>query len=372
MLADLIEQATKAIQHYEQRGQRPTERETIDKLVLPFMEHVLGADYHDPATVTAEFDADIGPSKGEKVDYAIHRGGKPVILIECKALDTSLDGKTAQLQRYIGALPQVSLGLLTDGRHYRFHADLDNPNILDAEPFLSVDLLNLTPSDEERLKLFHMDRLDVEEVKNIGRGWKTVASLVQALENEWKEPSDGYITHFAKPLYKKGPMFESVRRLFADYLKEAHDIFLRRQTESEEKVRSKDTGLDQDTQPLPELEVPSPEGWQRLTDLEIQASVPPQRIRFADGSTSQAGSWMALFRAVTLKLDSGGHFHPDTVPTELCKLIYPASQKPTKGRRLRLSHGLTISNNWDPKNCKRISIRILEAYGYDPAKVYVK
>ena len=106
MLAKLVDQVTKAIRHYERHGIHPTERETIDKLVLPFIEHALGADFCDPAAVTAEFDADIGRSKGEKVDYAINRHGEPVILIECKALGLHWRTRLCSSSATLGPFPK--------------------------------------------------------------------------------------------------------------------------------------------------------------------------------------------------------------------------------------------------------------------------
>lgn len=372
MLQDLIHRVRQNIRRFEERRERPTEEATKHALILPFISDVLGADYHDPDEVIPEYIADIGHRKGEKVDYAICREGEPIIFIECKALHASLDDDAiVQLRRYAGSLPGVSLGVLTDGQQYRFFADLDAINILDKVPFLSIDLLDLTPESEERLKSFHMDSLDVERVKESGRSWKAVDALVRALEREWKEPSSGYVTHFGRLLYS-GTLTASNKRQCADYLKEAHRLFLERQTELPNRNPSNRTNMGTSGESEADNGDQPREGWQRLTDLEIQASAPPRCVQFADGSASQAGSWMALFRAVTLKLDSDGHFHPDAIPPDLRKLIYPASQKPTKGRRLRLSHGLTISNNWDPKNCKKISIRLLKAYGFNPAYVHVK
>ena len=136
-----------------------------------------------------------------------------------------MDGKATQLQRYIGALPHVSLGILTDGRQYRFFTDLDAVNCLDTEPFLSVNLLSLTPTEGQHLKLFHLADLDVEAIKQKSQGWKTVTSLVQALEREWEDPSDDYVTHFARSLHKKGLLTESVHRKYTLYLNNGVNSF---------------------------------------------------------------------------------------------------------------------------------------------------
>ena len=351
MFADLIQQVTRVIQHYEGRGERPSEEATKHALVLPFIHDVLGAHYPlNPEEVIPEFTADISERKGEKVDYAICRDGEPVILIECKALDTSLDDKAVQLKRYIGALSQVSLGILTDGRRYRFFADLDALNIMDSEPFFRTDLLKLNPVDKKRLQLFHLNRLNVDTIKEEGRGWKAVASLVQALESEWNEPSDGYITHFARPLHQKGSLTESVRRQYANYLKEAHQIFLGRQT---------------DPPPPPP---PPPDEWQPLTELD-PTKLQPQRIQFEDGSTTEVKNWSDLFRTVARKLASEGHLLP--VPDDLRKII---KQNPpgTKTPWIKLPDGQYIRNHGSATDRLNITMRLLTASKYDPAKCVVQ
>ena len=370
MFADLLEQVTRAVHHYELRRQHPTERETIDKLVLPFIGVVLGVDYRDPTAVTAEFDADIGRSKGEKVDYAIHRDGEPAILIECKALDTPLDGKAVQLQRYIGALPQVSLGILTDGRRYRFFADLDNPNIMDSEPFFSIDLLNLSSTDERRLQLFHLDHLNVDAVKQKGQGWKAVTALVQALESEWKEPSAGYIAHFARPLHTSGPLTESVRRQYAGYLKEAHRIYLSRHI-GLTPMSDKGIGINQEKVQHQSnnktSSVTTPDEWRPLTELN-STDLTPRIISFGDGSTAEVKNWADLFRTVAYKLASEGYFQP--VPADLHKII---KQNPprTKTPWIKLPDGQYIRNHGSATDRLNITIRLLTASKYNPAKCTV-
>ncbi|MBW2618582.1 MAG: hypothetical protein JRC92_06880, partial [Deltaproteobacteria bacterium] len=73
-----------------------TEEATKHSLVMPLLQ-TLGYNIFDPAEVVPEFTADIGIKKGEKVDYAIIIEGKPLILIEVKALGTELDPHTSQL-----------------------------------------------------------------------------------------------------------------------------------------------------------------------------------------------------------------------------------------------------------------------------------
>ena len=60
-----------------------TEEATKNAMVMPLIQ-ILGYNVFDPLEVTPEIVADVGTKKGEKVDYAILRDGKPIILFECK------------------------------------------------------------------------------------------------------------------------------------------------------------------------------------------------------------------------------------------------------------------------------------------------
>jgi len=60
-----------------------TEEATKNALIMPFIS-ALGYNVFDPTEVTPEFSADVGIKKGEKVDYAILKDDKPIMLFECK------------------------------------------------------------------------------------------------------------------------------------------------------------------------------------------------------------------------------------------------------------------------------------------------
>ncbi len=116
-----------------------TEEATKNALVMPFIS-ALGYNVFDPMEVTPELDADVGIKKGEKVDYAVLKDGKPIILFECKAVSANLDEVHAsQLYRYF-SVTEAKIGVLTNGIIYRFFSDLEATNKMDSKPFLEVNL----------------------------------------------------------------------------------------------------------------------------------------------------------------------------------------------------------------------------------------
>ena len=121
-LIDSIRQIAKV--YTERQNAIQTEEATKNALIMPFIS-ALGYNVFDPSEVVPEFTADVGIKKGEKVDYAIIRDNKPIMLIEAKWSGEELDvNKEGQLLRYFNATP-AKIGILTNGHEYRFYTDLD-------------------------------------------------------------------------------------------------------------------------------------------------------------------------------------------------------------------------------------------------------
>ena len=130
-LAALSQRAPSLIGHLE------TEEATKNALVMPFIA-ALGYDVFNPQEVVPELTADVGVKKGEKVDYAIKQDGEVIILIECKAAGANLsEANMSQLFRYF-TVTKARIAVLTNGIHYRFYSDLEEPNKMDARPFLEL------------------------------------------------------------------------------------------------------------------------------------------------------------------------------------------------------------------------------------------
>lgn len=104
-----------------------TEEAVKTAVVLPFL-NALGYEVFNPAEVIPQFTADAVGKKGEKVDYAICIDGNVRILIECKPITCFLEkAHLAQLFRYF-TVTSAKFAILTNGRSFHFHTDLDEPN----------------------------------------------------------------------------------------------------------------------------------------------------------------------------------------------------------------------------------------------------
>ena len=100
-----------------------TEEATKNAIVMPFL-RVLGFDVFDPMQIIPEYVADVGLKKGEKIDYAILKGGDVQILIECKKVGEPLNVNHAgQLFRYFH-VTNARISILTNGQVFKFFTDL--------------------------------------------------------------------------------------------------------------------------------------------------------------------------------------------------------------------------------------------------------
>jgi len=188
-LQRLSEQARKRQPHI--RGEESTKQ----SLVVPFLS-VLGYDVHDPTEFVPEYVADFakrrpsGPS--EKVDYAIHRDGVPVLFIECKAVDSDPSRHSGQLARYFNSTPSVPIAIVTNGVRYVFFTDLEERNILSERPFFQFDIFNFSENDADVLETFSRARYDSQtirdQVEEIIYTNKIIAHIGEILRN----PSESF------------------------------------------------------------------------------------------------------------------------------------------------------------------------------------
>ena len=136
---DQLKQFSKRVETMRETVQ--TEEATKTAIIMPFFA-MLGYDVFNPLEFVPEFTADVGIKKGEKVDYAIIKDGEPVILIECKSISEKLEKHDSQLFRYFGTT-SAKFAILTNGIMYRFYTDLDSPNKMDDDPFLTINILDV-------------------------------------------------------------------------------------------------------------------------------------------------------------------------------------------------------------------------------------
>ncbi|MCT1690381.1 type I restriction enzyme HsdR N-terminal domain-containing protein [Brevibacterium sp. p3-SID960] len=187
-----------------------TEEATKTALIMPFIQDVLGFDVFNVDEVIPEFVADVGLKKGEKIDFAIVKNDEVAILIECKKLIEPLSLENAsQLYRYFN-VTTARIAVLTNGNEYRFYTDLDEPNRMDAKPFLEF-----TVEDVDRVAVHELEKLskqnfDLESVLSAAEELKYVSAAKRVFAAEAKEISYDMATLVLNRIYS-GRITQRVR-----------------------------------------------------------------------------------------------------------------------------------------------------------------
>lgn len=261
-----------------------TEESTKHAFVLPFI-NALGFDTFNPTEVVPEFTADLGLKKGEKVDYAIFQDNVPILIIECKNWNESLDNHNSQLFRYFHAT-KSRFALLTNGVHYRFYTDLEQPNKMDEKPFLEFDITKLKDNEIQEISKFHKSSFDIDKIVNNASALKYTKEIKKSILEELNSPSYEFVRLFAGKVYS-GRLTEKVMKEFSELV---HRGFT--QTISEKVNDRLNKALDKEAEKQQEETIVVEESKIETTDEELEGfrivvailrrKIPIERIAYRD------------------------------------------------------------------------------------------
>ena len=196
----------------QQLGHVKTEEATKNALVMPFI-NALGYNVFDPTEVVPEFTADVGIKKGEKVDYAIMKDGKLVMLFECKTVGTNLATvHSSQLYRYF-SVTDAPVAVLTNGTTYNFYMDLESPNRMDSKPFLVFDMLDFEESLLPALKKLSKENFDPDVLETDAFELKYTGEIKRVLDDELKNPSEEFVKYFGSNVFSLRMTQNAVKEL---------------------------------------------------------------------------------------------------------------------------------------------------------------
>lgn len=174
-----------------------TEEATKNAFIMPMIA-VLGYDVFNPFEIVPEMDCDL-TRKGDRIDYAIKKDNATILLIECKHCGQNLDLHNTQLAKYYAA-SNARFGILTNGIEYRFYADLDKINIMDKNPFLIVNMLNLSDNVIEQLKKFHKSYYNESDILSTAQELQITIQIKDLLIRNFQNPGEDFTRYFIRCL----------------------------------------------------------------------------------------------------------------------------------------------------------------------------
>jgi hypothetical protein len=202
-----------------------TEEAVKTAIVLPFLS-ALDYDVFNPSEVIPEFTADAVGKKGEKVDYAIRVDGEIRILIECKPITVNLDKvHLAQLYRYF-SVTSAKFAILTNGRTFHFHTDLEAPNKLDERPFLTFDLSDLQSALVAEIKKFSRAEFSVDGILQSAHRLKYTSAIRKEITGQMENPSEEFVRLLIANV-QAGRFTAAVREQFTPMVKAAFREIIR-------------------------------------------------------------------------------------------------------------------------------------------------
>lgn len=266
-----------------------TEEATKNAFIMPFIQH-LGYDVFNPLEFVPEFTCDIGTKKGEKIDYAIHKDGEPIILIECKHWAQDLTLHDNQLIRYFN-VSKAKFGVITNGIVYRFYTDLVEKNKMDQTPFFEIDLTNMKEHQINELKKFHKSNFNVELILSTAADLKYTTEIKNVLKAELNNPSEAFVKIIAKQAYD-GLLTSKYVDYFSKIIKESfqsliNEIFnerlksaLKAETDKEEKEAKEKEQVIEEKSDIETTEEEL-EGFYTIRTM-LKDFVSPDRITYKD------------------------------------------------------------------------------------------
>ncbi|MBL8882121.1 MAG: hypothetical protein JNL45_03595 [Hyphomicrobium sp.] len=196
-------------------------------LVLPFI-GLLGYDYANPYEVYPQHAADVDPASRNKVDFAILRDGVPVIAIESKQVGADLEESREQLRQYFNTLADVKLGILTNGILFELFVDSAEPNAMDAEPFLTIDLETIARAgvSEEAIETLisaTKGTYDPETIAEAAHIQLVKKRLRTVFIEEAKGPSEEFCRFALERIGLKNVRKVAIERYYAPMIRNAFD-----------------------------------------------------------------------------------------------------------------------------------------------------
>ncbi len=212
------------------------EAQTRTGFVNPFLK-ALDYKLDDIRIIVPEYD--VGDNKDKKVDYAILRNGKPLVLIEIKHHQEDLNKHTNQLKNYFALCADCSFAILTNGLEYRFFSNTEKLRTMDSEPFMVLNLestpleSSLTNEKLEILELFKQAKLssNLAKIRTKAKAMleknaqnALCADIKEFLAKEINKPSDEFVGFVLDKKFKGRNTAQKIKEFRAHIIRACSEL----------------------------------------------------------------------------------------------------------------------------------------------------
>nr|WP_223645075.1 type I restriction enzyme HsdR N-terminal domain-containing protein [Corallococcus sp. EGB] len=333
-------QLLELVKRYQDSRSFITNEETAKlALVVPFI-RLLGYDPGLPREVRLEYTADFVQGDGKKLpdrmDFAIfdQTGQKPLIVIETKPLGTDLKSRAQQLARYLSQLPELHFGIITDGCHYLFFGDLENPNVMDPEPFFTFSLED-TKSDWAKvakfLSKFSRESFNAITLITDAENSRYRQGMIDKLSAALRSPGEheGFLKWLTEDVYK-GKRTTAVMERLAEVAKEAIEPTLLRVMGDDflDKLKERLQRLNEGTEPPAAKDSPNVAKADSTKPFETEPrAAGDDKGRAVIETTEEELAFFGVIRDICTK---NGHAAEDVLYRDTSNYFNVSFKKPTK------------------------------------------
>lgn len=194
-------------------------------LVLPFI-GLLGFNAGDPLEVYPNHETDAIDGVVHRADFAILANGNPTIAFAVGRTPEGRIERQSSLARYFTAWRSTKLAIVTNGIVFDFFVDSATPGLMDAEPFLSVDLQTIAQggvTDEivETLALATKTHFAPDTIAERAHLQLVKKRLRSAFLNETSAPSERLVRAMMETIGFPGASAAAIERHYAPLAKAA-------------------------------------------------------------------------------------------------------------------------------------------------------
>ena len=130
------------------------------------------------------------------------------MLVECKTAGTNLsDANMSQLYRYFN-VTNARIAILTNGVQYRLYSDLEEPNRMDARPFLELNLLDVREDLVAEVRKLSKESFDLERMLSTANELKYLREIHRILSEQVENPSHDFVRFFYAQIKPAWPLYD--------------------------------------------------------------------------------------------------------------------------------------------------------------------
>jgi len=349
----------------QNKGFLATEEATKNAIIMPFL-RALGYDVFNPKEVVPEFTADVGIKKGEKVDYAVFKNDKLIMIIECKQLGVDLNKSyyIDQLYRYF-SVTEASVAILTNGEKYMFFSDTEKKNTMDQKPFLVFDMVSAQESTIVELEKFSKHKFDTDSIVSSAVDMKLIREVKEVLDKDIFGQSDQFVSYMIPRVFPNRRRTPQLRRLFKRAVKLASQQIVR------EHVKGKlESMMTEESNDVPAVEEMAAEQEAYIISGRKRKASKKVSNFILKGNVYEVKNWADLLRTFCTVLFARG---PD-VSAEKIAYNIPSFSFDSGSLRKPFKIGNTnlfVETNMSASKVRKVCRKLSEVFGYEPEELEI-